>query len=93
MNWYENLIKNTQLDQSMLVNRETCDILFHPSLILQIVLVAQSCLTLDSPMNCSPKTPLSMGFSRILVWVSMPVSPALQAYSLPTEPSWKPIIL
>ena len=32
------------------------------------VLVAQSCLTLFNPINCSPPGPLSMGFSRQEYW-------------------------
>ena len=58
-------------------------------------------------MYCSPKAPLSMGFSREEYWswlpcshpgdlphagikLASPVSPALQADSLPTEPPGKP---
>ena len=35
---------------------------------LACVLVAQSCLTLCDPLNCSPKAPLVMGFSRQEYW-------------------------
>ena len=68
------------------------------------VLVAQSCLTLCDPMDCSP-----LGFSvpgifqaRTLEWIAIPFpgdlpdpgieprSPTLQADSLPVEPSGKP---
>ena len=42
---------------------------------VQFSSVAQSCLTLCNPMDCSPKAPLSMGFqARILEWVAMPSS-------------------
>ena len=66
--------------------------------------VAQLCLALCNPMDCSPP-----GFSvhvilqaRILEWVAVPISgdllspeiesrsPALQADSLPSEPPAKP---
>ena len=41
-----------------------------------LCLVAQSCLTLCNPMDCSPLAPLSMGIlqARILEWVAMPSS-------------------
>ena len=32
------------------------------------VLIAQSCLTLCDPIDCSPKAPLSMEFSRQEYW-------------------------
>ena len=32
------------------------------------VLVAQLCLTLCDPVDCSPQAPLSMGFSRQEYW-------------------------
>ena len=32
----------------------------------------QSCLTLCNPMDCSPQTPLSMGFSRQEYWSGLP---------------------
>ena len=37
------------------------------------VLVAQSCPTLDDPMNCS-QSPLSMGFFRQEYWRGLPFS-------------------
>ena len=62
------------------------------------VLVAQSCLTLCDPIDCS-QVPLSMGFSRQESWSGLPFpsagelpdlgikpgSPALQPDSLPYE--------
>ena len=68
-----------------------------------VCLVAQSCLTLCDPMDCS--LPLSMGIpqARILKWVTMPSSrgssqprdwtqvSCMQVDSLPTEPPGKPI--
>ena len=70
------------------------------------VLVAQSCLTLCDPMDCS-QAPLSMEFSKQEYWSGLPFlspgdlpnpgiepgSPALQAESLPSEPLGKPICL
>ena len=66
---------------------------------------AQSCLTLCNPMDCSPKAFSVRGiFQTRLAWVAMPssrdlpdpgiklTSPALQAVSLPAEPSEKPLI-
>ena len=65
----------------------------------------QSCLTLCDPFDYSrPQTPPSMGFSRQECWSGLlcpppgdlpnsgidPRSPALQVYSLPSEPSGKP---
>ena len=64
--------------------------------------VAQSCLTLYDPMGC--QIPLSIRFSRQEYWNELPCppsgdlldsgikprSPALQADSLPSEPSGKP---
>ena len=57
-------------------------------------LVAQLCPTLCDPMVC--QAPLSMGFSRQEYWSGLPVpspgtgiepmSPTLQADSLPSEP-------
>ena len=61
--------------------------------------------TLCDPMHCSPQVPLSMGFSRQEYWNRLPFpppgdlpnpgielgSPALQADSLPTGLSGKPI--
>ena len=66
-------------------------------------LVAQSCPALCDPLNCSPPGSSVPGISqaRILEWVAIsslralpdpgvePVSPALQADSLPVEPSEK----
>ena len=66
-------------------------------------LVAQLCLTLCNPMDCSPPGSSVHGIlqARILEWVAMsldlpdpgikPQSPALQAVSLPSEPSGKPL--
>ena len=62
-------------------------------------LVAQSCLTLETPRTVACQAPLSMGFSRHECWSGLPFpspgdlpdpgiepgSPALQAYSLLTE--------
>ena len=68
-------------------------------------LVAQSCLTLCNPMDCSPPRLLCpWGFSRQEYWRGLPFpspgdlpdpgikpgSPALQAVSLPCEPPGKP---
>ena len=71
------------------------------------VKVAQSCLTLCDPMDCSLayQAPLSMDFSRKEYWNGLPFpspedhpdpgikpgSPALEADSLPSEPPGKPI--
>ena len=71
-----------------------------------LCLVAQYCLTLCDPTDCSPP-PESMGFSRQEYWSGLPClppgnlpnpeieprSPALQVDSLPSEPPGKPIIL
>ena len=35
--------------------------------------VAQSCLTLSDPMDCSPPAPPSMGFSRLEYWSGVPL--------------------
>ena len=35
--------------------------------------VAQSCLTLSDPMDCSPPAPLSLGFSRQEYWSGVPL--------------------
>ena len=65
--------------------------------------VAQSCLTLCDPMNCSPQAALSMGFPREY-WSGWsfpspgelpdpgiePTSPELQVDSCTTEPPGKP---
>ena len=73
---------------------------------LYLYLVAQLCLTLCDPMNCSLPGPSVHGIlqSRILEWVVIPSppgdlpkpgiehrSPAWQADSLPREPSGKPM--
>ena len=64
------------------------------------MLVVQSCLILCDPMNCSPSDPLFMEFSKQEYWSGLsfpspedlpypgiePMSPALQANSLPSEP-------
>ena len=69
------------------------------------VIVAQSCLTLWDPMDCS-QVPLSMEFSRQEYWSGLPfTSPgdlpnprikhrflALHADSLPSEPPGKPTV-
>ena len=66
--------------------------------------VAQSCLTLSNPKDCSPPGSSIHGIlqARVLEWVAMPfsrgssqlgtesVSPALQADSLSSEPPGKP---
>ena len=59
------------------------------------MLVAQSCLTLCDPMDCSPPGFSVHGISqvRILEWVDPGIergSPAFQADSLLSEPSGKP---
>ena len=41
-----------------------------------VCLVAQSCLALCDPMDCSPQAPLSIGFSRQEDWSSSPLSSA-----------------
>ena len=62
-------------------------------------LVAKLCPTLATPWTIACQAPLSMGFSRQIYWSGLPFpspgdlpdpgieprSPALQAYSLPTE--------
>ena len=69
------------------------------------VLVDQLCPTLWHPMDCSPPASSVHGIlqARILEWVAMPFSrdlpypgiksrsPVLQADSLPSEPSGKPL--
>ena len=71
------------------------------------VLVAQSCLTLCDPMDCSHRAPLSMEFSRQEYWSRQPFpslghlpdpgikprSPMMQAGSLLSEPARKPIFM
>ena len=72
------------------------------------VLFAQLCLTLCNPMDCSHQAPLSMEFSRQEYCSGFPFpspgdlpksekepgSPALQVYSLPSEPPGKrPLII
>ena len=68
--------------------------------------VSESCLTLCNPMDCSPPRSSVHGIlqARMLEWVAIPFSrgflpnpgikcrsPALQADSLPSEPSGKPL--
>ena len=67
------------------------------------VLVAESCLTLCDPMDCSLQAPLSMEFSRQEHWSGLPfpfpgnlpdlgIKPMfteLQVDSLPSEPRGK----
>ena len=36
--------------------------------------VAQLCLTLSNPVDCSPRSPPSMGFSRQEYWSGVPFS-------------------
>ena len=70
------------------------------------VLVAQSCLTLCNPMDCSLPVSSVHGIlqARILEWVAIPFSresfrtkdqvrvfPAMEADSLPYEPPGKPL--
>ena len=69
-------------------------------------LVAKSCLTLVTPWAVASQAPLSIGFSRQEHWSGLPFpspgdlpdpgikprSPALQAYSLLTEPPGKPMV-
>ena len=67
------------------------------------MLVAQSCPTLCDPVDCARQAPLFMAFSRQEYWSGLPFpspgdlpdpgSPALQADSLPSEPSGKPSLL
>ena len=52
------------------------------------VLVAESCLTLCDPMDCSLQAPLSMEFSRQEHWSGLPyvcVNPKLLIYSSPSH--------
>ena len=72
-----------------------------------VCLVAQLCPTLCNPLDCSPLDSSVHGIfqARILEWVAIsssrnrpdlgiqPMSPALQADSLPAEPLGKPIVL
>ena len=65
--------------------------------------VAQSCLALCNPVDCSHQASLSMGFSRQEYWSGLPFpspgdlphpvieprSPALEADALPSEPPEK----
>ena len=69
-----------------------------------LCLVAQACLILYHPIDCSPPSSPSMGIlqASILEWVAMPSSrgssqpgtkprcPSLQADFLPSEPPGKP---
>ena len=71
----------------------------NPSVLVAIVLAAQSCPTLCDPMDCSCQAPLSMGFSRQEHWSGLPIpspgdlfdpgiepgTPALQADCLPSK--------
>ena len=68
------------------------------------VLVAQSCPTLYDPMDCSPPGSSVHGISLEMEWVAFPFSrgsswhrdwtwASLQADSLPSEPSGKPLLL
>ena len=71
---------------------------------VRVCLVALLCLTLWDPMDCSTSGSSVHGIlqARILEWVAIPfsrgssrpriksISPALQADSLPSEPSGKP---
>ena len=71
------------------------------------VLVAQLCLTLCDPMDCSPPGSSAHGIlqARVLEWVAIPFSrgssqprdrsgsPALQADSLQSEPLEKPMYI
>ena len=77
----------------------SCEMRWH------LVLVAQLCLTVCSPMDCSPPGSSVHGIfqARILEWVAIsfsrgspnqgiePRSPALQVDSLPTELQGKPL--
>ena len=70
------------------------------------VKVTQSCQTLATPWTVAHKVPLSMGFSRQDYWSGLPfpspgdlpdpgiepMTPALQADSLPTELGGKPSV-
>ena len=70
-------------------------------------LVTKSCLTLVTPWTGACQALLSMEFSRKEYWSGLPCppagdlpdpgieprSPALQAVSLPTELSWKPVFI
>ena len=71
------------------------------------VIVAQLCPALCDPMNVAHQTPLSVEFSRQEYWSGLPFtspadlpepgikpgSPILQAYSLPSKPPGKPILI
>ena len=73
---------------------------------MALLLVTQLCPILCDPMDCSHQASLSMGFSRQKYWSVLPfpspgdlpnpgikpLSPALQADSLLTEPLGKPNI-
>ena len=88
------------------INMHLC--MFLPGFILPSeVKVAQLCPTLATPWTVAFEVPPSMGFSRQEYWSGLPfpspgdlpnpgiepMSPALQADSLPTELGRKPIIL
>ena len=75
------------------------------SLIVEVVLVAQSCLTLCNPWTVACQAPLSLEFSRQEYWSGFPFpspgdlldsgiklrSPALQVDSSPSEPPAEPL--
>ena len=76
--------------------------LIKPASVSQSVLAAQTCLALCDPMDYSPPSSSVRGIlqARILEWVAIlpgdppdpgikPRSPALQEYSLPSEPPRK----
>ena len=46
----------------------------------------QMCLTLSSPMDCSPQAPLSMGLSRQEYWSGLPCPPPGDLPKPGTEP-------
>ena len=74
------------------------------SKLLKVSEVAQSCMILCYPMDCSYQAPLSMGFFRREYWSGLPFpspgdlpdpgieprSPTLRADALPSEPPGKP---
>ena len=53
------------------------------------VLVIKSCLTLCNPIDCSPKAPLSMEFSRQGYWSGLPL-PAPKDLPDPGAEPWSP---
>ena len=50
-------------------------------------MLLQSCLTLCDPMDCSPQSPLSMGFSRQKYWSGLPCPAPGDLPDLGIEPS------